>query len=86
MTASPETRQIYAPNGEMLQLGETIFMPAFADTLTYLAEKGVREFYEGEIAHKLVQDCQDYGGYLTLEDLKNYQGYRKKAATNKLSR
>ncbi|MBW4640156.1 MAG: gamma-glutamyltransferase [Gloeocapsa sp. UFS-A4-WI-NPMV-4B04] len=78
MTASPETRQIYAPNGEMLQLGEKIFMPAFADTLTYLAQKGVKEFYEGEIAHTLVQDCQNYGGHLTLKDLKNYQVIERK--------
>jgi len=26
-----------------------------------------------EIAQQLVKDCQNYGGYLTLEDLKNYQ-------------
>jgi gamma-glutamyltranspeptidase/glutathione hydrolase len=48
-------------------------MPDFADTLSYLADEGVREFYQGEIAQKLVKDCQDYGGHLTLEDLKNYQ-------------
>ena len=73
MTSSREGRQIYAPTGELLQLGETIFMNDFANTLAYLAETGPREFYEGEIAQRLVKDCQDYGGYLTLEDLKNYQ-------------
>ena len=73
ITTPKEMRQVYAPNGKLLQLGEKLFMPNFADTLTYLAENGVREFYEGEIAQKLVKDCQDYGGYLTLEDLKNYQ-------------
>ncbi len=73
MTSSREARQIYAPNGELLQLGQTIFMNDFANTLAYLAETGPREFYEGEIAQRLVKDCQDYGGYLTLEDLKNYQ-------------
>ncbi|MBV9385968.1 MAG: gamma-glutamyltransferase [Chroococcidiopsidaceae cyanobacterium CP_BM_ER_R8_30] len=73
LTFSKEGRQVYAPNGELLQLGETLYMRDFANTLTYLAKQGPGEFYEGEIAHKLVQDCQDYGGYLTLEDLKNYQ-------------
>ncbi len=73
ITGSPEARQVYAPNGKVLQLGETLFMPDFADTLSYLADAGVREFYQGEIAQKLVKDCQDYGGHLTLEDLKNYQ-------------
>jgi gamma-glutamyltranspeptidase/glutathione hydrolase len=61
------------PNGALLQLGETFYMKDFANTLAYLAEKGPREFYEGEIAQHLVKDCQERGGYLTLEDLKNYQ-------------
>ncbi len=73
ITSSKEACQVYAPNGELLQPGETILMKNFADTLAYLAEKGAKEFYEGDIAQRLVKDCQDYGGYLTLEDLKNYQ-------------
>lgn len=73
LLASPEMRQVYAPQGKLVQLGETIFMQNLADTLTNFAENGVREFYEGEIAQKLVQDCRNYGGYLTLEDLKNYR-------------
>ena len=73
MTSSREACKVYAPNGEMLQRGETLFMKDFADTLTYLAENGPGEFYEGEIAQRLVKDCQDYGGHLTLEDLKNYR-------------
>jgi gamma-glutamyltranspeptidase/glutathione hydrolase len=78
MASSKEARQVYAPKGELLQLGETLFMNDFAETLAYLAEKEAREFYEGEIAQQLVKDCQDYGGYLTLEDLKNYQVIERK--------
>lgn len=78
LTTSPEMRQVYMPNGELLQLGEKIFIPKFADTLSYIAEKGVKEFYQGDIAHQLVKDCQEYGGYLTLEDLKNYQVIERK--------
>lgn len=73
ITSSKEACQVYAPEGELLQPGETIFMKNFADTLAYLAEKGAKEFYEGDIAQRLVKDCQDYGGHLTLEDLKNYR-------------
>jgi len=73
MTSSKEMYQVYMPNGALLQLGETFYMKDFANTLAYLAEKGPREFYEGEIAQHLVKDCQERGGYLTLEDLKNYQ-------------
>ena len=78
MTRSREARQVYAPDGELLQPGETLYMKDFADTLAYLAQKGVRELYEGEIAQRLVKDCQDYGGYLTLEDLKHYRVIERK--------
>lgn len=64
---------IYKPTGELIEPGGILIMREFADTLAYLAETGVREFYEGEIAHQLVKDCQKLGGYLTLDDLKNYQ-------------
>ncbi len=78
MAASRESRQVYAPNGEILQAGEKLFMHDLAETLSYLAERGVREFYQGEIAQQLVKDCQAYGGYLTLADLKNYQVIQRK--------
>lgn len=78
MTDSREARQVYAPDGELIQPGGTLYMNNFASTLAYLAQKGPREFYEGEIAQQLVKDCQDSGGYLTLEDLKNYRVIERK--------
>jgi gamma-glutamyltranspeptidase / glutathione hydrolase len=73
-----ESREIFAPNGALLQAGETFAIPDLADTLNYLVEEGVEAFYEGEIAQQLVKDCQENGGYLTLEDLKNYQVIERK--------
>lgn len=70
---SKEGLDFFRPTGELIEPEGILTMKEFADTLAYLAEKGVREFYEGEIAHQLVKDCQDLGGYLTLEDLKNYR-------------
>ena len=68
-----EGQQIYVLNGEVIEPEGLVIVKDFADTLAYLAENGAREFYEGEIAHQLVKDCQEQGGHLTLEDLKNYQ-------------
>ncbi len=73
LTSSPAGREIFAPGGALIQPGECLTMKDFGATLAHLAEAGPREFYEGEIAQQLVRDCRDYGGYLTLEDLKNYQ-------------
>lgn len=64
---------VYSLTREPLEPEGTIRITAFSDTLAYLTQKGAKEFYEGEIAHQLVKDCQESGGYLTLEDLKNYR-------------
>lgn len=78
MVAMPSGRDIYAPKGQLLKTGETVFMRDFAETLSYLVENGPAEFYEGEIAQKLVKDCEEKGGYLTYEDLKNYRVIERK--------
>jgi gamma-glutamyltranspeptidase / glutathione hydrolase len=71
--ASEESRQIYAPMGTVPTTGDPLRLPDLADTLTYLAQEGAKGFYQGDIAQRLVQDCRTQGGYLTLEDLENYQ-------------
>jgi len=67
-----EGREIYAPEGDILKMGDRILMKNFAQTLEALVSGGMAEFYQGEIAQKLVRDCQEQGGHLTLEDIKNY--------------
>lgn len=46
--------------------------PKMAETLSILAEKGAREFYEGDIAAAVAGDIQAKGGSLSLEDLRSY--------------
>lgn len=65
-------KKIYEKEGKLLQENDVYTIPELADTLTYLVEKGFDEFYQGEIAHLLVKEMQE-GGYLTLDDLQNYQ-------------
>ncbi|MCU0566219.1 MAG: gamma-glutamyltransferase [Oculatellaceae cyanobacterium Prado106] len=71
--ASDAARQIYVTDGKLPQVGDRLKMPELADSLRYLVAEGARGFYEGEIAQRLVRDCQEQGGYLTLEDLAQYQ-------------
>jgi gamma-glutamyltranspeptidase/glutathione hydrolase len=72
LTRYPESRQIYAPDGELLTAERICYMRHFADTLTELARSGIKAFYEGEIAHQLAKDLSA-GGYLTLEDFQKYR-------------
>lgn len=73
LTATPEGRAMYAPHGTLLQPGDLLRMPDFANTLEYLVREGPAEFYRGVIAHQLAQDCQTHGGHLSLADLQRYQ-------------
>ena len=72
---------VYSLTGEPLEPDGLLRMTELAETLSWLVEKGAKEFYEGEIAHQLVKDCQKLGGYLTLEDLRNYHVIERKPLT-----
>lgn len=78
LLAMPESRAIYAPQGKLLREGERFYMKEFAETLRAIARRGVREFYQGEIAHQFARDCQEKGGFLTLEDLTQYRVIERK--------
>lgn len=73
LLASAASRQLFAPQGTLPEPGDCFTMPDLAETLLYLVDEGARGFYQGEIAQKLVKDCQEQGGYLTLSDLESYR-------------
>ncbi|MFW6296449.1 MAG: gamma-glutamyltransferase [Halothece sp.] len=72
-SASPEGEKIFFPEKRTPQIGETFFQRELGNTLAYLVEEGIEEFYSGSIAAQFIKDCQENGGYLTLEDLEQYQ-------------
>jgi len=53
--------------------GDTIKYPALANTLTAIAKAGRKAFYEGEMAEKIASFIQERGGFITTEDLANYE-------------
>lgn len=81
--ASKEGKKIYAPENNLPCQDDILCLPQLANTLNILVTEGVKEFYEGEIGKKLIQDCQEQGGYLTKEDLLNYQVIIRKPLENK---
>ncbi|MEL6925053.1 MAG: gamma-glutamyltransferase, partial [Bacteroidota bacterium] len=64
---------IFFKDDAIKPVGDKIYMQGFADYLDYLSREGRDAFYRGEVAHKMVADYQVGGGYLQLEDLKNYE-------------
>lgn len=73
LQATPHSRAIYAPDGDLLAIGDTLRLPDFANTLEFLVEEGFEAFYHGDIAQQIARDCHEQGGYLTCDDLSQYQ-------------
>ncbi|XP_022749885.1 glutathione hydrolase 3-like [Durio zibethinus] len=69
----PGLRQVFAPNGKLLQAGEKCYNVELVHSLEEVAEQGPGAFYNGTIGEKLVKDVKQVGGILTMEDLRNYK-------------
>lgn len=69
----PGLRAVYAPNGRVLQPGETCHRVELARSLEAIATEGPQAFYNGHVGEKLVKDVREAGGILTMEDLRSYK-------------
>ena len=70
---SDEGREIFFPNGAMLNPGELVFQKRAADTLTRLAEEGNAYFYQGDFAKNYSSVVRAAGGVITPEDFARYE-------------
>ena len=73
----PETARVYLPGGHVPTTGlggpaPVIGLGALGGTYARLRDAGPRDFYEGEIARRVVRDCNDAGSPLSAEDLSGY--------------
>lgn len=66
-------REIYAPNGKTPEIGQIMKNKDLATTFERVAKEGPEAFYTGRIAESIVKTVQDYGGFLTLEDLASHK-------------
>src|SRR5438270_4030988 len=60
-------------DGSPLHDGDRLIQTELAATLSAIAEKGPRAFYEGSIAERLASSVSNAGGIMTAEDLKLYE-------------
>lgn len=73
----PETARVYLPGGHVPAPGwggpaPVIRLGALGETLARLRDAGPRDFYEGEIAQRIVRDCNTMGSPLSGGDLAGY--------------
>lgn len=78
---NPATAAYFFPGGKPLQAGDLLRNPAYANTLTRIAEEGPRAFYAGELAAEIAAAAQapPNGGALTAQDIGNYAAVRREA-------
>lgn len=75
----PTTAAIFfKPDGSFYEAGDRFVQNDLANTLKAIAKKGIKAFYEGEIADLIVRDMAAHGGLITKADLANYQPVLRK--------
>jgi gamma-glutamyltranspeptidase/glutathione hydrolase len=74
LSATPDATRIYLkPDGSDYLLGDVLVQADLGRTLRRLAEAGGDDFYTGEIAAMLAADFEKHGGFITADDLRDYQ-------------
>lgn len=73
MSAHPDSKRVWLPHGRAPEAGEIFRNPEFAATLQALVDHGIDNFYQGEIGRQIADCVQAAGGFLTQQDLINYQ-------------
>ena len=68
----PNFSEVWMKDGETTEKGDIFKNPQLANTLEIIAEKGRAGFYEGEVAKTIADFIQAQGGFLTYEDLANF--------------
>lgn len=69
----PGFAQAFMPGGRAPEVGELFRFTDAVRTLKRIAESHGRDFYEGELAEKMVAFSREGGGALTMDDLRGYQ-------------
>ena len=59
------------PDGNWIKAGEILKNPKLAKTLEKIRDDP-EGFYNGDLAKRVVEDIQNEGGIITVDDLKNY--------------
>ncbi|WP_257988034.1 gamma-glutamyltransferase [Bacillus sp. V33-4] len=66
-------KNFYLPDGKNRKEGEKLMKKELAHTFRVLQDKGIAAFYEGEIGEAIITALKESGGFMELDDLKNYQ-------------
>ena len=75
LKSDQESLSIYFKNGEPVKEFSTMKRPDLANTFREISKYGIKGFYEGAIAEKIVEAMNANDGLITYEDLKDYKSF-----------
>ncbi len=65
--------EVFLNDGLLYEVGDLFVNTAMAEALTLIAEEGPDAFYQGVIAEAIIDTIEEYGGFMTMDDLANVQ-------------
>ncbi|UIO99588.1 gamma-glutamyltransferase [Halobaculum sp. CBA1158] len=66
-------REAFLFDGEAPDVGQHVTLPKLGESMRRIAEEGADVVYEGEIAEQIAGEVQDQGGFLTVDDLADFE-------------
>ena len=69
----PNFKDVWMPNGDALKKGDIFVNKGLANTYKEIAKSYGESFYKGDIAKIISKFITEQGGFLSEDDLKNYQ-------------
>lgn len=64
--------KVFTKEGKSYKFGDIVKFPDHAKSLRLIGESYSDEFYNGEIANRIVEQSKKHGGYIELDDLREY--------------
>ena len=75
LKSDKESYSIYFKDKEPLKEFSIMKRPDLANTFKQISKNGIKGFYEGEVANKIVNAMSENNGLITHDDLKNYKSF-----------
>ena len=71
---APNARDAYLVDGERApERGEMMRLPRLGESMQRIADEGADVVYEGDIAEAIVDEVQEAGGFMALDDLASFE-------------
>ncbi|MFC7073306.1 gamma-glutamyltransferase family protein [Halovenus rubra] len=66
-------REAYLFDGQAPSVGQTAVLPRLGESMQRIAEQGADAVYEGPIGEAIVEEIQQKGGFMTIDDLAEFE-------------